>query len=86
MSRKIPVLNSPWGRTYERVSDCQRWIEQNHAMLIDGALSFNQSFLEGITREALEFDPVGTDDRRGRRWIPANSGPDRMKVLQYLPA
>lgn len=74
MSKKIPVLNSPWGRDYERPSDCARWIQQGHAEMIGGALSFTEAFFKAVQRMNVEFDPVGGDDGIARRWVMTESG------------
>lgn len=69
MSKKIPVANSPWGREYERPSDCARWIKQEHAALIDGILCFSEKFIQSVIRQATEADPTGFDDGTPRRWV-----------------
>lgn len=74
MSKKIPVLNSPWGREFERISDCQRWISQGHAQMVGDALSFTDAFFVKAQRESLEFDPIGFDDGVSRRWVNRESG------------
>lgn len=83
MSKKIPVLNSPWGREYERPSDCARWIEQGHAEMIGNAMQFSEHFIESIIRQAVEFDPTGYDDGTARRWVRRDSGD--IPVLQLRP-
>lgn len=74
MSKKIPVLNSPWGREYERPSDCQRWIQHGHAFMNGTALEFTSKFIESIMRQAAEYDPTGFDDGTARRWTRTESG------------
>jgi hypothetical protein len=74
LAKKIPVLNSPWGRPFERPSDCARWIAQGHAILSGGTLSFTEKFFKVVQRQNLEFDPVGADDGIARRWARCTSG------------
>ena len=74
LSKKIPVLNSPWGRDYERPSDCQRWIGQGHAKLTDAGLLFTGQFFTSVRRVMIESDPVRFDDGIVRRWVKATSG------------
>lgn len=62
-------MNSPWGRSYERISDCQRWISQGHAALIDGALLFTDSFFLNCQQQAREANPDGFDDGVLKRWV-----------------
>lgn len=83
MSKKISVLNSPWGREYERPSDCARWIAQGHAVMLDASLQFTSKFIDSVTRECLESDPTGYDDGTPRRWL--KRGSQRMPVLQLRP-
>lgn len=69
LSKKIPVLNSPWGRDYERPSDFERWRQQGHADLIDGKIVFTESFFSSVQQQSREFDPTGFDDGTLRRWV-----------------
>jgi|ERR1041384_6462981 hypothetical protein len=79
MAKKIRVLNSPWGREFERPSDCERWIQQGHAAMTPEGLIFSDAFLRGQLRQAVEFDPTGTDDGVLRRWVT------RDMAMQLLP-
>lgn len=74
VSKKIPVLNSPWGREYERPSDCQRWIQHGHATMNGNALEFTSRFIESVMRQSAEYDPTGFDDGTARRWSRSESG------------
>jgi hypothetical protein len=87
LSKKLPVLNSPWGRSHERISDCQRWIAKGDAVLIHGALEFTERFFKKVERDNMEFDPIGYDDGTARRWVRAESGapcPGEMAVNGQL--
>lgn len=83
LSKKLQILNSPWDRQYERISDCQRWLSQGHAVLKNGAVEFTAKFIESCTRQRLEIDPVGYDDGVSRRWVKRSSG--GQPVLQLRP-
>lgn len=82
LSKKIPVANSPWNRSFERPSDCARWINQEHAFLVDGVLHFTKKFLAAMGRMRVEADPTGADDGIERRWVSAASG--RCEVKQGI--
>ena len=77
MSKKLEVINSPWERPWEKVSDCDRWIAQGHAFSMpDGKVCFTEQFRVHIRHQmelALPFDP-SRDDGIGRRWKKVESG------------
>lgn len=83
MAKKIPVMNSPWGREFERPYDCKIWCDQRVAYMQDGVLIFRQQFLESQKRRKIEFDPTGFDDGTARRWTTRES--DGVGVKQLLP-
>lgn len=74
VAKKIRVLNSPFGRDYERVSDCNRWCELGDAYMVDGQMMFRRKFVEMIQRQSVEHDPTGADDGLSRRWANRESG------------
>lgn len=88
VSKKITVTNSPWGRTHERPSDCQRWIAQGHAFMTGGNLEFTKAFVSAVTRVYIEQDPDGYDDGVPRRWVGYESVHDgarhRVKQLKLV--
>src|ERR1043166_3607669 len=75
LSKKIPVLNSPWGRFFERPSDCQRWINQGHAVITDDGLMFTARFCAYARQQAVESNPVEFDDGVLRRWCRVRTSP-----------
>lgn len=74
MAKRIPVLNCPFGRTHERISDCLRFIKSGDAILQDGGLEYTEQFLEYVRRMRVESDPSGANDGIVRRWTNAASG------------
>lgn len=74
MSRKIKVLNSPWGREIERPYDCKIWCDKGLAYMTADGLMFRANYLESIRRRQAEADPTGFDDGTARRWVNRPSG------------
>jgi hypothetical protein len=82
VSRKIEIINSPWGRERERVSDCARWVECGCATIEpDGRLRFTAEYVSEV-RAVRPFD-AGERDGVERRWrVRPSAG---CPVLQLLP-
>jgi hypothetical protein len=82
VSRKIEIINSPWGRGHERVSDCARWVECGYATIEpDGRLRFTTAYVSEV-RAIRPFD-VAEHDGIERRWrVRPSAG---CPVLQLLP-
>lgn len=94
LSKKLTVTNSPWGRSFERASDCRRWAEQGHAVINhDNSVTFSKAFLASTssasyqTRDTTDRPYHGGEDQfqiRGMELqILWDAGGPRMKTLQW---